>query len=1670
MKKLLSAVTSAVMGISLVTSAFASSFSASAAGSVSAVQPSAVLSDVADSAIKQATDSIVLSFANAEHDDSIDGAYLKATPGEVLMADLMIDTELALSGFEASINMDDPIEIDAIDSSCEAFGASILSNFGDTLKDKTDRLGNTIKALMNGVLVTGDQNTVPDTSKAFMYIDFSIPADIEDGLYEITMPFLSFRQRINQVGVGVDDVTFEKTYILVGDLPTTTTTTTAAATTTAAKTTTTVKTTTTAAATTTVSEPSAVSTAPVVTDPGDIIAPDPDGNISWDIQDKVAAKPGETVTVPVLVVDSSDSLLPVAGAQFGISFEDADGKISYAGVSDTSGYGAKMQKNESALEFAFATSDGSGSTLANGEEVFYLTFKVADDCAAGEYAVNFSDATVSTFISDTNGNDITGQVELLAGSILVSENETIPEGEIAWDIQDQVTAKPGDTVTVPVLVVDDSNSLLPVAGAQFGITYDNANGEIAYAGVSDTVGYGAAMQENADALEFAFATSDGAGTTLADGEQVFYLTFTVSDKCAAGEYAVDFSDSTVSTYISDTNGNDLTSQVKLIAGSILVVADTTTTTIPAGEIAWDIQDQVTAKPGETVTVPVLVVDDSNSLLPIAGAQFGITYDNADGEIAYAGVSEESGYGAAMQENADALEFAFATSDGAGKAVANGEQVFYLTFTVSDNCAAGEYAVDFSDSTVSTYISDTNGNDLSGQVKLIAGSILVVADTTTTTTTTLPAGEIAWDIQDQVTAKPGETVTVPVLVVDDTDSLLPIAGAQFGITYDNADGEIAYAGVSEESGYGAAMQENANTLEFAFATSDGAGNSVANGGQVFYLTFTVSDKCAAGEYPVDFSDANVSTFISDANGNDLSGQVKLIAGSILVVADTTTTTIPAGEIAWDIQDQVTAKPGETVTVPVLVVDDSNTLLPIAGAQFGITFDNANGEITYAGVSAESGYGAAMQENANALEFAFATSDGASSTVADGGQVFYLTFTVSDKCAAGEYAVDFSNATVNTFICDADGNDLTSQVKLIAGSILIVADTTTTTTVPTTAATTTTTTAPAATTTAAATTTTTAAATTTTTKASTTTTTTTVTTPAVTTTVTSVSIPDGAVGWDISDDTVYVSDVDQTVTLYAVVKNGTVPLPIAGAQFTLVTYTDFDTEEPDNSILIATVVGSEAYSSTLKYNESTYEAAFTTPDGLAVAAEDEAIVFTLEVTVPAGTEVGRYYVDFAKDQLSVVDQDQNDITKWVVPIEGWVDVLPAVTTTTSSTTTTTTTTTTTSTTTTTATTTTVTTTTAAIPAGAILINGETVNISYSDSDRVVPVEISVGQVSSGSKPITEMSFVISNADDIEYVSVDSDKFTVEYDPATGTVTLKSIDPNGATLEAGDVVITVGYNVPGGTPEGTYAAAVIDTSSISAKDADGADAFILVGEQGKIVIGPAAVVGVSTVAEIETVPGYYFSHDNRGFNKSQVVGAKLTTYDADGNVVETVTLTSDDINFGDATPDNTYSYDADATFEENFTYQIPVYYGDDLLKDADGNVLTITAYIGVKGDVDLNNLADGVDSSFVLQYYAKIQTGSLPEETPIVEKNVFEDPEIENLVAFLGDVDVNEYDPDNWGVTKTEEHRLDLTRRVDAVDSSFILQFYTYKQTNRDLTAQEIWATLLGVDNVLTASTND
>ena len=216
-----------------------------------------------------------------------------------------------------------------------------------------------------------------------------------------------------------------------------------------------------------------------------------------------------------------------------------------------------------------------------------------------------------------------------------------------------------------------------------------------------------------------------------------------------------------------------------------------------------------------------------------------------------------------------------------------------------------------------------------------------------------------------------------------------------------------------------------------------------------------------------------------------------------------------------------------------------------------------------------------------------------------------------------------------------------------------------------------------------------------------------------------------------------------------------------------------------------------------------------------------------------------------------------------------------------------------------------------------------------------------------------------------------------------------------------------------------------------------------------------------------GYYFSHDTNSFNKDQVVKLMVTLVLDNGAIIENVDLLDQeavnaklieagaepatiDITFGDATPATVFNKSTNKYDVQLYVNGTPLTSSEELGTDEAGNPIykpmTVTAYIGVKGDADLNNTVDANDASNILTYYAQKQTGVA---NPVLYSA--EDENLEQLACFLADTDKDVYSEGNWNTDKAN-------RNIDANDASNILTFYSYVQTGSS-DAKNNWDTIIG-----------
>ncbi|MDE5946975.1 MAG: hypothetical protein K2G63_06720 [Oscillospiraceae bacterium] len=1041
MKKFLSAVTSVCMGISVLASSFAVPLSTLAAGGENpAGQSNVALGNLANADVtanKKADGDLTWKVS----DIKITREQLESSKTGMFRVPVTVSKVSDQTIAAAALSFKFPDELvwagDKAKKTCDAYGKVAVA------------INATLPILNFHCEVTGADGKavgrVCETQDAeLLQICFKIDPSTPDGVYPIEM----YLDPANNDRIVADNdnttanVTLLAGSITIGDADTTTTP---------------VVTTTSSATTAGVAQ----TTQTTVTTKSGSVNPLPDG-LSWKVDDititreELEASKTGMFRVPVIVSKASDQTIAAAALSFKFPDElvwagdkakktcDAYGKVAVA-----------VNATLPILNFHCEVTGADGKAVGRvceteGSELLQICFKIDPSTPDGVYPIEMylDPANNDRIVADNDNND--APVNLLAGSITIGDAVTttsastattavtttttktttvttvappVQSGEIQWIIPD-VTANPGDTVQMKVKVKGND---IAVAGMDGAVNVDSSEG-IKLDSVSDeSTGYTARVVANIAEELVAFDTKSAFNVKAIEDSDVFVLTYKVPANCKPGKYPVTWGSNMM---IVDENQVDITSKVKLIDGSIEILSKA-----QEGEIEWVIPD-VTANPGDTVTMDVKVKGD---VIGVAGMDGSINVDSSEG-IKLDSVSDEStGYTARVVANIAEELIAFDTKSAFNVKAADGSNVFTLVYTVPDNCKPGKYPVTWGSDMM---IVDENQNDVTSNIKLTNGSIEILSKA--------QEGEIEWVIPE-VTAKPGDTVTMDVKVKGD---VIGVAGMDGSINVDKSGG-IALSKVSDEStGYTARVVANIAEELIAFDTKSAFNVKAADGSNVVTLVYTVPTDCPAGKYPVTWGS---DMMIVDENQNDVTSNIKLTDGYIEIVADT----LQSGTIGWDIPE-VTAKPGDTVELKVVV---KGTDIAVAGMDGSINVDKSGG-IALSDVSKESeGYAARVVANIAEELIAFDTKSAFNVAASDGATVFVLTYTVPADCPAGIYPVTWGSGMM---IVDEKQNDITANVKLLDGSIEIVADTTTTPAATTTTAAATTTTAAATTTTAAATT--------------------------------------------------------------------------------------------------------------------------------------------------------------------------------------------------------------------------------------------------------------------------------------------------------------------------------------------------------------------------------------------------------------------------------------------------------------------------------------------------------------------------------------------------------------------------------------------------------------------------
>ena len=678
------------------------------------------------------------------------------------------------------------------------------------------------------------------------------------------------------------------------------------------------------------------------------------GQVKWVI-DNVKASKGETVTLNVKVEDTKGSNLAVAGAQFTIK---ADSPIKYDKAAGGSAYSGNFSANDDKNLYMFRSGSGKGTVAENNSNIMTLTYTVPTDCPNGVYPVKWSDA----FVSDTDGFSLTDKVIFVDGSISIGDPA---EGSVEWVIP-TVQGEKGKDATLVVKVKGTAD--LPVAGAQFVIKdtdpvqYKSGEGKP----------YGAALSVNDDKQIFKFAQNNGKGKSAKDGDELFTLTYSVPADIADGIYPVTWD----KQFVSDEDGFNITPSVKFVDGAIIIGTTTTsvtTTTVttttttastttstqtsrptPEGGIKWII-DTVEAKPGQTVALNIKVSDKKNSALEIAGAQFAIKNPT---DVIYDSISGSDAYGSKISFNNDKQKFLMANNAGKQVAAKDGDIVGVLTYTVPENCPEGVYPVSFAEGTLEIF--DTDGFSLTDKIVGENGAIIVKIPVTETSVT-------------------GTTTSAPMPSSSSTSvSATTVSGSK--------------------------------TTE---STTAGSGSKTTQSTTAVSGSKTTESTTVSGSKTT----KNTSTSVSGSQPSTISTSV------------TTGVITPKQPIKW-VVDEVKAYPGQEVTVKVRVKDENNAKLAIAGAQFKVV---ADGDVQLIKVGDKTAYGADVKPNDDKYMFMFATGSGKGHVAADGAVVVELTYKVGENVLPGTI---IPVTLTDLFITDEDGFTITDLVKVEDGSIEVI----------------------------------------------------------------------------------------------------------------------------------------------------------------------------------------------------------------------------------------------------------------------------------------------------------------------------------------------------------------------------------------------------------------------------------------------------------------------------------------------------------------------------------------------------------------------------------------------------------------------------------------------------------
>ncbi|WP_114604534.1 putative Ig domain-containing protein, partial [Staphylococcus sp. EZ-P03] len=752
--------------------------------------------------------------------------------------------------------------------------------------------------------------------------------------------------------------------------------------------------------------------------------------VSDETAPKVAPIDNQTVpedtaitAIPVNVVDDSATTVEVTGLPEGVIYNPATGAIE--GTPTTPGvYNVNVKVTDEGglatdVPFTITVTDTTApvvgelvdQTVPEDQPIAPISVNVTDDSATtvdvtglpegltyneATGVIEGTPTTPGAYNVNVKVTDEAGNVTDVPFVITVTD-ETAP---VVAPIDNQTVAEDAAITPIPVVVTDDSNTTVDVAGLPEGVVYNPETGQIE--GTPTTPGaYNVNVKVTDEAgnvtdVPFTITVTDETAPvvapidnqTVAEDAAITPIPVVVTDDSATTVEVTGLPEGVVYNPATGqiegtptTPGNyPVTVTVTDEAGNVTEVPFTITVTDTTAPVVGDIADQTVPEDVAITPIPVNVTDDSTTNVEVAGLPAGLTYNPATNQIE--GTPTTPGVYLVTVTVTDAagnvteVPFSITVTDTtsasiediADQTVPEDVAITPIPVVVTDDSATNVAVTGLPEGVVynpeTGLIEGTPTTPGQYPVTVVvtdaAGNTSQEVFTITVTDTTAPVvGEVA----DQTVPEDAAITPIPVEVTDDSHTTVDVAGLPEGVVYNPETGQIE--GTPTTPG----------TYPVTVKVTDEAGNVTE-----VPFTITVTDETAPVVNPIDNQTAPENTAITpipvevaddsattvEVTGlpegvvyNPATGQIEGTpttpgtypvtvkvtdeAGNVTEVPFTFTVTDTNAPAVGDITDQTVPEDQAITPIPVVVTDDSATNVEVTGLPEGVVYNPETGQI-------------------------------------------------------------------------------------------------------------------------------------------------------------------------------------------------------------------------------------------------------------------------------------------------------------------------------------------------------------------------------------------------------------------------------------------------------------------------------------------------------------------------------------------------------------------------------------------------------------------------------------------------------------------------------------------------------------------------------------------------------